>query len=522
MKLEYLYVDGYKGLKKLAIDFKEQSSLVTIDFLIGRNGSGKSSVLEAIGLIFTRVMQDELPGFDFEIRYRMSDDTVVFMKPLKNNQRGPDGRRQRLFIQVTQQGVTHSYDKLPGQYMPDRIISYCSGANNSMEDILIASPRASLASDLYDFALSDEQNTEGIREVLDYYEQLDANPRALYLDAVTSKFIVPLLFAILPLDLQKRTEKTVTDAYFKMRDGLMERLNMSLIPVAFSFRVNDERLEHLWDLPQMGLLGRLFGKDSDKSEMICDWVVGRLSDAAVDEEGALAAESTVVFTYSLYDPSNKNAYYHPGLQTFFDGNPFILLSALLTAYREGVISDIHFTYRKNDEAGLYELEALSDGELMWFARMGLILLAQSHCGENTLFLLDEPDVHFNDDWTMEFINYIYKLSSGTHHAFLIATHATLILTDAMYEQIHLLDNESGRKTEVRPLNISTFAAQREEIAKQVFGAGSIGSFASASVTAMMDETDPEKMKENISRLGPGYERFRLYEQFYTLVEKSEG
>lgn len=47
MKLEYLYIDGYKGLKRLKLQFKEQTGVVPVDFLIGCNGSGKSSVLEA-------------------------------------------------------------------------------------------------------------------------------------------------------------------------------------------------------------------------------------------------------------------------------------------------------------------------------------------------------------------------------------------------------------------------------------------------------------------------------------------
>ena len=85
MKLEYLYVDGYKGLKELSIYFKEQSSPVSIDFLIGRNGSGKSSVIEALGLIFTRIMQDELPGFHFEMKYRMRDGTDIYVKPEEKN-----------------------------------------------------------------------------------------------------------------------------------------------------------------------------------------------------------------------------------------------------------------------------------------------------------------------------------------------------------------------------------------------------------------------------------------------------
>ena len=44
MKLEYLYIDGYKGLKRLKLQFKEQTGVVPVDFLIGCNGSGKSSV----------------------------------------------------------------------------------------------------------------------------------------------------------------------------------------------------------------------------------------------------------------------------------------------------------------------------------------------------------------------------------------------------------------------------------------------------------------------------------------------
>lgn len=109
----------------------------------------------------------------------------------------------------------------------------------------------------------------------------------------------------------------------------------------------------------------------------------------------------------------------------------MLLSALLGAYREGVISEVHFAFQNGKARGLYSAEALSDGELMWLARTGLVLMAQKDCGENTLFLFDEPDVHFNDDWNRDFINTLYKLCGGAQHQFLIATHSALVLTDAM-------------------------------------------------------------------------------------------
>ena len=77
MKLEYLYIDGYKGLKRLKLQFKEQTGVVPVDFLIGCNGSGKSSVLEAVGLIFTRIMQNELPGFIFELKYFRAAEKII-------------------------------------------------------------------------------------------------------------------------------------------------------------------------------------------------------------------------------------------------------------------------------------------------------------------------------------------------------------------------------------------------------------------------------------------------------------
>lgn len=254
MKLESLYIDGYKGLRELSIDFAGQTSPAVVNFLIGPNGSGKSSVLEALGLIFTRVMQGETPGFDFELRYRMADGTGVFIKPREREGRKRSGFGKRLLIRTEKSGEDREYDAVPNDCLPDRIVSYCSGANNSMEEILISSPRDSLASDLYDLSLEDEDEAdyERIRSVLDYYEQLDINPRVLYLDADTSKLVLPVLFAVLPLDIQSRDKKEMK-RYGSLREELLGRLGVKVVPTAFSFRVNEERLEQAGDMPQTNI-----------------------------------------------------------------------------------------------------------------------------------------------------------------------------------------------------------------------------------------------------------------------------
>ena len=543
MKLEYLYLDGYKGLKRLKLQFKEQTGVVPVDFLIGCNGSGKSSVLEAVGLIFTRIMQNELPGFIFELKYRMPDGTGIYVKPQKKGFCDASGRRRKLYVELEKNGKTQQLYSIPDEYLPDRIISYCSGANSSMEDILIRSPRASLASDLYDLSLAmDVENGEGpvsgkeehpgessvargeaAEEILSFYERLDVNPRVLFLDAVTSKFILPALFAVMPFDMQDDRISEKALRYATLRKKLLKRLNIRLIPAAFSLRIDDTRLEEAADRPQMSILRRLLSQDV-KGKALSNCVIHRTSTDRLEEDGSLAGETAAVFLFESWEAEGEKVFYHPMLQRYFDGNPFALISTLLTAWREGVIREIHFSYRNGDERGLYEMEDLSDGELMWLARIGLILMAQNHCGENTLFLYDEPDVHFNDDWSRDFVRFVYAMCSmdGTSgNEFLVATHSDLILTDAMRSQIHLFENPTGSRTEVKELEISTFAAGRDSISKQVFKASSIGGFASDTIKELIAETDPEQLAQAISKIGPGYQRFRLQEQLYALLEKND-
>ena len=60
MRLKRLYIGKYRVLQNLDISFKPgisaalDGSLNNIDFLVGLNGSGKSSVLQAIVDIFKR------------------------------------------------------------------------------------------------------------------------------------------------------------------------------------------------------------------------------------------------------------------------------------------------------------------------------------------------------------------------------------------------------------------------------------------------------------------------------------
>jgi predicted ATP-dependent endonuclease of OLD family len=66
VRIDWVTIRDFKNLRDFHIDFGE-SQLTTV--LIGRNGSGKSNLLEALVLIFRDLDLEEVPSFPYEIQY---------------------------------------------------------------------------------------------------------------------------------------------------------------------------------------------------------------------------------------------------------------------------------------------------------------------------------------------------------------------------------------------------------------------------------------------------------------------
>ncbi len=66
MQITSLYIDDYKLLKQFHINFRKDVSI-----LIGINGSGKSTILEAIAQIFSDAFLKENSKFGFKLEYEL-------------------------------------------------------------------------------------------------------------------------------------------------------------------------------------------------------------------------------------------------------------------------------------------------------------------------------------------------------------------------------------------------------------------------------------------------------------------
>lgn len=172
-------------------------------------------------------------------------------------------------------------------------------------------------------------------------------------------------------------------------------------------------------------------------------------------------------------------------------------------------------------------KALSDGEILWIARMGLVLLAGTEGTDNCLFLFDEPDIHLNENWNVEFVSNLEMLAGRTresrrNHSFWISTHSSLLLTDALPDQVFLFERNQGMIS-ARRVPISFFGASRHEISKRAFeNSAQIGEFAGERIEAVLqgDET-PEELLKYIDMTGAGIQRFRLLDKYYEKIGEQE-
>ena len=115
------------------------------------------------------------------------------------------------------------------------------------------------------------------------------------------------------------------------------------------------------------------------------------------------------------------------------------------------------------------LKELSDGEHQLLHSLGLCLLFRE---TNSLFLLDEPETHFNPDWRANFISRLRKClpdAGKVGQEMLITTHSPFLISDSKPEKVLVFekDRESGLVRISRP-DYNTLGASINKITMTTF------------------------------------------------------
>jgi len=172
-----------------------------------------------------------------------------------------------------------------------------------------------------------------------------------------------------------------------------------------------------------------------------------------------------------------------------EATAFELFTKLVELHQAGLFDDVELRLRRqtkpdelsglddqNNDVGILRFEELSDGEQMVLGRMALFHLLAGQ--QDALLLLDEPETHFNDLWKRDIVSVVDEALGKTSCEVVIATHAALVLTDALKDELIVLERprsskpnaENGTKVRFLDQNIHTFGATGDHPLRDIFGA----------------------------------------------------
>jgi restriction system-associated AAA family ATPase len=184
----------------------------------------------------------------------------------------------------------------------------------------------------------------------------------------------------------------------------------------------------------------------------------------------------------------------------------------------------HFWLKKSDVEKPVLLKSLSDGEHQLLHSLGLCLLFKN---TNSLFLLDEPETHFNPDWRSNFISLLRQCFSGADdiHEMLVTTHTPFLISDSKPEKVLVFKKENGEVGISQP-DYNTLGASINKITMSTFGKReTIGGHAHAilgGLRARFDRGGEDKdalIEEINQQLGDSVEKVMLIKTILDSMEE---
>ncbi len=182
-------------------------------------------------------------------------------------------------------------------------------------------------------------------------------------------------------------------------------------------------------------------------------------------------------------------------------------------------------------------KGLSDGEHQFNEILGAVMMMEE---EGCLFLMDEPDTHFNPVWRAKFIEMLNRVSATQTDAngkieevrqqeIIITTHSPFIISDSQTEDVYKFDKPNGEVTYINP-KIETYGASVTLLLQEIFDRKiSISDLSNFDLDELRKEIKdlktPEAIKAKIEEtknkllnFGESIEKFDLY-SFLRQIEK---
>ena len=492
--------------------------------LIGPNGSGKSQFLQLLAEIFQAAWHDHAPEQErtsanddvlFELTYLISPepDTPPVEVTLVRSREARGSGSVKLYRKGSKDPLTASSDDF-GRYLPSIVIGYTSGDNETLSLPFLVS-RGGYAKAVREAAL---RNPLGAT-VFDN--------RLMLVDYGTN---LEVLFANMLLGDEDARREILEHA--GLSDLASCRCTIRLAHSAVSYRAKPEQrkqtgrkkiqlTEELEEtLTRLKRSATCWTEDTGTETFTFDFLVTEATRQAVQYfwKDALSLYralhkfsllNDLVIKKEARDRMNKAV----AERRFATRLPEPLQDDLVFGFEE-----VRF-WPEAPDCSPVDYVALSDGE----HQQALILGTYAMISEpNALFLLDEPESHFNPQWRVQFVKRLMELRTGrASQEMLMTTHAPFLASDMSRSQV-LVFERSDDGISVAPPEIETYGASYDRILEHCFKIRPpISQIANTEIQGLLESGTVEELQDAMIRLGDSVEKTFLAARLRKLTAEGD-
>lgn len=522
MRLLRVYIDGYRNLKNVEVNF-DKDSLTTV--VIGENGSGKSNLIEAIVEVFRAwdLREQRFIKFSYEIQYIIRGKLVRIWgdKSAYHARVGDHG-----FYDVNIIGNPNKRGISLGENFPDLIFGYYSGSSRRFESLFDDHQKS-----YYKDIIKEDGKVD--------FEKAQRDRRLFFCRPIHGTFALLSQFVFPTLSVEKELAKGLKITGF--HSGLAHFKQPSW------FNYDRWRREKSND-QKVGQRGR--ASHADIVRYADDhW----LANGPAGECIANFREQSffpLMITGKVVDDYRRNPKEEGQLACFLRNSE--ALNGLRSAYKNDSelfaaleaadISDLFremivWVTRTNDESGDISFSDLSDGERQLLMVLGLIRVSR---GKEALFLLDEPDTHLNPAWQLTYLDLIREWTEVATKGeedkcqIIMTSHNPLTIAALTKKEVRVMSADEDGNISVRPPNIDPRGLGFSGVLTDIFGLPSSldkptqETIDRRNELAKKEELSPALMKEftkindELRHLGFLYEeRDKLYGEFLRQLDNVE-
>ncbi len=421
MRLDRLSIPRYRNLRSFDINFDEKQPTTV---LLGRNGTGKSNLIEAIVEIFRELELGGAPAFAYTLQYVCRERKIQI-------DADPARQSKRLEISVEGKPLTlTAYQRDLDEYLPNYVFAYYSGWSSRLErhfdrptrkhyDRILKSPDRELPLRRMFFCRKEYSQlvllaffltqSEPARELLKRYLGIKRFESALFV------LKTPWWRGS---GAPNKTQQAEGDPRFWYARGAFKGFLARLWGRALAPIRNTEPVER--DIRRQG----------ESTERLYLFIKNEAELASLKEK---QEDSKTLFGY------------------------------LESLFLCDLIDEVRVTVERNDGTRV-KFTQMSEGEQQLLTVLGLLLFTQN---DESLYLLDEPDTHLNPVWTYDFLKLLQDNIRAEKGQLIVATHNPLMIGSLHKNQVRLLTQADNRidasEPEYEPMGIGVEGLLKSEL-----------------------------------------------------------